>query len=544
MSTETEVQSPDSDDMAAKGVVVASMTFLSRVSGFVRDVMLSYFLGATGLADAFFVAFRIPNFFRRLFAEGAFNQAFVPVLARYKKQSADELKLFVAVMAGNLGLVVALVVLVGVLFSEVLVALFAPGFWGVSEQFELATDMVRITFPYLGFIALTAFAGAVLNTHQRFAVPAFTPVLLNLTLIAAMVIAAATTQNMVFALAWGVFAAGVVQLLFQAPSMARLELLVVPRLSRSHEGAQQVGRLLVPAVLAASVGQINSLIDTMLASMLITGSISWLYYADRLLELPIGLVAVALGTVLLPNLSRIADSGDARAFAATIDWGMRTGLVLAIPASVALFLLADPLIATIFYHGVLTVLDVSMAALALKAFAVGAVAMVLVKVLAPAFFAHQEFARLENKKVLPTPEMNEILTNLSTAKMKKPQSLKEILRRTEISYKELCIIDEESAEISGSEIADQVEMEVKYEGYIKRQLEQIEKFKKLESIKIPVEFYYDDIPGLSNEIIQKLTSVKPDSLGQATRISGITPAAISVLMVYIKKIAETPRINK
>ncbi len=390
MSTETEVQSPDSGDMAAKGVVVASMTFLSRVSGFVRDVMLSYFLGATGLADAFFVAFRIPNFFRRLFAEGAFNQAFVPVLARYKKQSADELKLFVAVMAGNLGLVVALVVLVGVLFSEVLVALFAPGFWGVSEQFELATDMVRITFPYLGFIALTAFAGAVLNTHQRFAVPAFTPVLLNLTLIAAMVIAAATTQNMVFALAWGVFAAGVVQLLFQAPSMARLELLVVPRVSRSHEGAQQVGRLLVPAVLAASVGQINSLIDTMLASTLITGSISWLYYADRLLELPIGLVAVALGTVLLPNLSRIADSGDARAFADTIDWGMRTGLVLAIPASVALFLLADPLIATIFYHGVLTVLDVSMAALALKAFAVGAVAMVLVKVLAPAFFAHQD----------------------------------------------------------------------------------------------------------------------------------------------------------
>ena len=390
MSTESEMQGADVGDMAAKGAVVASMTFLSRVSGFVRDVLLSHFLGATDLADAFFVAFRIPNFFRRLFAEGAFNQAFVPVLVRYKSKSATELRLFVAVIGGNLGLVIALVVLVGVVFSEVLVALFAPGFWGAAEQFQLATDMVRITFPYLGFIALTAFAGAVLNTHQRFAVPAFTPVLLNLTLIAAMLIAAATTKNMVFALAWGVFAAGVVQLLFQAPSMARLDLLVAPRLSRSHEGARQVGRLLVPAVLAASVGQVNSLIDTMLASMLITGSISWLYYADRLLELPIGLIAVALGTVLLPNLSRIADSGDARAFAATIDWGLRTGLVLALPASVSLFLLADSLIAAIFYHGVLTALDVSMAALALKAFAVGVVAMVLVKVLAPAFFAHQD----------------------------------------------------------------------------------------------------------------------------------------------------------
>ena len=397
MSTERPRSLPDAaatadgpTNVVAKGLIVSSMTFLSRLSGFARDVLLSHFLGASGVADAFFVAFRIPNFFRRLFAEGAFNQAFVPVLARYKARGHEQLKEFIALVGGNLGLVLVLFVAAGMLFSQALVAVFAPGFWDDAHRFGLASDLLRITFPYLGFIALTAFAGGVLNMHDRFAVPAFTPVLLNASMIAAMLLAAAMGANMAFALAWGVLAAGAAQLCFQAPFMARLNLLTRPGVGTRHEGVRQVGRLLVPAVLAASVGQVNSLIDTVLASTLATGSISWLYYADRLLELPIGLVAVALGTVLLPNLSRLAGRDDGPAFSHTVGWGVRMGLLFGLPASVALFLLACPLIATIFHHGEMTPTDVFMTALALQAFAIGVLPLVLVKVLAPAFFAHQD----------------------------------------------------------------------------------------------------------------------------------------------------------
>ena len=397
MSTERPHEPPDvagsageATDVSARGVIVSSMTLLSRLSGFARDVLLSHFLGASGAADAFFVAFRIPNFFRRLFAEGAFNQAFVPVLARYQARGHAELKEFIALVGGNLGLVLLLFVAAGVLFSEVLVAVFAPGFWNDLHRFELASGLVRITFPYLGFIALTAFAGGILNVHDRYAVPAFTPVLLNASLVAAMLLAAATGADMAFALAWGVLAAGALQLCFQGPFMARLHLLTKPRLGTRHEGVRQVGRLLVPAVLAASAGQVNSLIDAVLASTLATGSIAWLYYADRLLELPVGLVAVALGTVLLPNLSRLAGRGDRSGFRRTVDWGVRMGVLLGLPASAALFVLACPLIATIFHHGEMTLTDVSMTALALQAFAVGVLPLVLVKVLAPAFFAHED----------------------------------------------------------------------------------------------------------------------------------------------------------
>ncbi len=378
----------DRQNMTAQGSVVAAMTFLSRILGFVRDIVLSYVFGATGTADAFFVAFRIPNFFRRLFAEGAFNQGFVPVLARYRTGEPEALKRFVAVMAGNLSAVLALVVVLGVVFAPALITLFAPGFWLNEARFTLATDLVRITFPYLGFISLTAFAGAVLNSHHRYAVPAFTPVLLNVCLISAALTASSWAREPVFALAWGVLLAGVVQLLFQLLPLARLGLLVQPRVSFEHEGARRVGRLLIPAVLASSVGQINALIDTMLASTMVTGSISWLYYSDRLLELPIGLVAVALGTVLLPNLSRLNREGDSGAFSTTLGWGVRMALLFGLPAAAALYVLALPLIGSIFSG--LTGIDVRMAALSLQAFAIGLLPLVLVKVLAPAYFAQED----------------------------------------------------------------------------------------------------------------------------------------------------------
>ncbi|MCZ6642972.1 MAG: murein biosynthesis integral membrane protein MurJ, partial [Gammaproteobacteria bacterium] len=243
MRTDDPVQ-----NVAAQGGVVAGMTLLSRISGFARDMVLANFFGASNVADAFFVAFRIPNFFRRLFAEGAFNQAFVPVLTRYKTRPIAELRLFVAVVAGNLSLVVIFMVIAGVVFAPGLVAVFAPGFLRDETRFALTTDLVRITFPYLGFISLTAFAGALLNSHHRYAVPAFTPVLLNLTLISAMLLGADLFTSPVFALAWGVFLAGFVQLLFQYPFVRRLNLIVVPRVNTRHEGAKQVGRLLIPAV--------------------------------------------------------------------------------------------------------------------------------------------------------------------------------------------------------------------------------------------------------------------------------------------------------
>ena len=379
-----------SASVAAQGAVVSGMTLLSRLSGFARDLMLSHFLGATGVADAFLVAFRIPNFFRRLFAEGAFNQAFVPILARYKALGPAQLKGFTAVVGGDLSVVLVVFVILGVVFSEALATVFAPGFWRHPAKLGLTAELVRITFPYLGFISLTAFAGAILNTHGRYAAPAFTPVLLNVCLMLAMIHAAATGVHMAFALAWGVLAAGALQLLFQAPMLGRLGLLTWPRVSVRHEGARELGRLLGPAVLASSAGQLNALVDVILASTLMTGSIAWLYYADRLLELPVGLVAVALGTVLLPNLSKLAGAEQGADFARALDWGLRLGLLLGLPAAVGLGVLALPLVATIFLHGEMTALDASMTGLALRAFACGALPLVLVKVLAPAFFAHKD----------------------------------------------------------------------------------------------------------------------------------------------------------
>ena len=389
MSTEPATSS-ETADVAAAGSVVASMTALSRVSGFIRDIVLSHFLGATGAADAFFVAFRIPNFFRRLFAEGAFAQAFVPVLAEYRAGDRRAMHDFVRAVAGNLTLVLTLVTVAGILGAFGLVVVFAPGFVGDDAGLALATDMLRVTFPYLAFISLTAFAGAVLNSFHRYAVPAFTPVLLNLSLIGAALFAAPMFEHPAMALAWGVFVAGVAQLLFQFPSLRRIELLLAPKIDWRDPGVRKVGNLLGPAVFAASVHQLNGLISGVLASLLVTGSISWLYYADRLMEVPIGLVAVALGTVLLPNLSRLHTGDDREGFASTLDWGMRMAILFALPAAAALFFLAVPLVATMFHHGEFDADDARMTAAALKAFALGLPALVLVKIAAPGFFARQD----------------------------------------------------------------------------------------------------------------------------------------------------------
>ena len=346
----------EGSDVAAQSSVFAGMTVLSRLSGLARDTALAHFVGATGAADTFYLAFRIPNFFRRLFAESTFALAFVPVLSEYRERGSQAaLRAFVEAVSGNFIIVLLVVTLVGVAGAGLLAALFMPGFLGDAERFALATDLTRIMFPYMALISLTAFAGAILNSVNRFAVPAFTPVLLNLALIVAAFWAAtgatAGVSGIAYALAWGVLAGGAAQLLFNLPSVAGTGLLVAPRPNRRHEGVAKVLKLLVPAVFAGSAYQVNALIGTVLASLLEEGSPSWLYYADRLWEVPIGIVAIALGTVLLPNLSRLHTVGDSERFNDTLDWGVRTGLLLGIPAAVALWVLAYPLVATIFLHG-------------------------------------------------------------------------------------------------------------------------------------------------------------------------------------------------
>jgi putative peptidoglycan lipid II flippase len=371
-------------------LVVGSMTMISRVLGLVRDVVIAIWFGSRSEADAFFVAFKIPNFLRRLFAEGAFSQAFVPVLSEYRtRYTLVEVKTLVNAVAGTLGLVLSGITVLGVAGAPVIVMVFAPGFHDDPDKLALAGDMLRITFPYLLFISLTAFCGAILNSYGRFAVPAFTPVLLNLSLITATVWLTPLVEIPVMALAWGVFMAGALQLLFQLPFLSQLRLLPVPSPNRNHEGVRRIMALMVPALFGVSVSQINLLLDTVLASFLQTGSISWLYYSDRLSELPLGIIGIAIGTVILPVLSRRHADDSTEAFSHTIDWALRLVLLIGVPAAVALVLLAEPLLTTLFQYGEMTGRDVDMAAKSLRAYGLGLAAFMLIKVLAPGYFARQ-----------------------------------------------------------------------------------------------------------------------------------------------------------
>jgi putative peptidoglycan lipid II flippase len=371
-------------------LVVGVMTMLSRVMGLARDVVFANFFGASAGADAFFVAFKIPNFFRRLFAEGAFSQAFIPVLADYKRQNIHEVRRLLASVAGVLGFILLVFTFVGVIGAPWITALFAPGFIDEPEKYALAAQMLSITFPYLMLISLTAFAGAVLNSYGNFAVPAFTPVLLNLVLIASALFLAPRIDIPVISLAWGVLFAGVLQFFFQFPFLLKKGLLPRPRLDYQHEGVQRICKLMVPALFGVSVSQINLLLDTVLASFLTTGSVSWLYYSDRLVELPLGVFGIAIATVILPALSaNHAEKSDAD-FSSTMDWALRMVILVGAPAALALVYLAEPLITTLFHYGALSEHDVAMAAMSLQAYAVGLLAFMLIKVLAPGYFSRQD----------------------------------------------------------------------------------------------------------------------------------------------------------
>ncbi len=375
------------------GIIVSSMTLLSRIFGLTRDMVIAYFFGAGSGADAFFLAFRIPNFFRRLFAEGSFSQAFVPVLSDYKtNRSHQEVKDLVARTSGSLGISLIAITIFGVLGAEVVISVFAAGFvyTGDVDRFTLATDMLRLTFPYLFLISMTALAGALLNTYERFAVPAFTPVLLNLSLIVAAVVLRPHLAEPVMALAWGVLIAGVAQLTFQLPFLARANLLVMPKVDFRDPGVKRILTLMLPAIFGVSVSQINLLLDTVIASLLQTGSLSWLYYADRLLELPLALFGITIATVILPGLSKEHASASPGEFSATLNWSMKLVILFGVPATAALILLAEELIATLFYQGEITPLDVSMSGLALAAYGCGLLGHMMIKVLAPGYFARED----------------------------------------------------------------------------------------------------------------------------------------------------------
>ncbi|WP_460805712.1 murein biosynthesis integral membrane protein MurJ [Microbulbifer agarilyticus] len=376
--------------------VVGGATFLSRMLGLARDIVFARLTGASDAADAFFVAFKIPNFFRRLFSEGAFSQAFVPVLAEYRQNGGiAAVRELNDRVAGALGGTLLLVTLFGVLCAPLVAGIFAFGWWwggNEPEKFAMTTEMLRITFPYLMLISLTGFAGAMLNSFDRFAIPALTPVLLNLVLIGAATIAAGWFEPPVMALAWGVLAAGVVQLLFQIPFLIQQGLMPRPKWDWQYPGVRKILRLMAPAIFGVSVTQISLVLDTVLASFLPTGSVTWLYFSDRLTELPLGVFGVAVATVILPNLSRQHAGGDPRKFRHTIDWALRSVTLIALPAAVALFVLAEPLLTVLFQYGNMTPRDMEMAAWSLRAYTFGLLSFMLIKVLAPGYFARQDTA--------------------------------------------------------------------------------------------------------------------------------------------------------
>jgi putative peptidoglycan lipid II flippase len=367
------------------------MTLISRIFGFIRDMVIASQFGATASTDAFFVAFKIPNLLRRLFAEGAFSQSFIPVLSALKESGQrNQVKDFIDQMTGSFALILSVITGLGMVMSPLLIMGFAPGFNLHPEQYGLSVDMLRITFPYLFFICLTALSGGILNTWNHFAIPAITPILLNLTLITASIWLAPHLERPITALAWAVVIAGALQLGLQIPSLQRLNLLPRPRIDFRNRGVKRVLRLMVPAMAGASIGQINLMVSAMMASLLATGSISWLYYADRLMEFPLGVFGVGIGTVILPHLSRIHTHHHYQAFSSTLGWALRWVSLIGFPASIGMFVFSRPLIYTLFQRNEFSLLDAQMAARSLMAYSLGLIGFLAIKVLIPGFSARED----------------------------------------------------------------------------------------------------------------------------------------------------------
>ncbi|WP_194437625.1 murein biosynthesis integral membrane protein MurJ [Vibrio fluminensis] len=380
------------------GMIVSAMTLISRVLGLVRDVVVANLMGAGASADVFFFANKIPNFLRRLFAEGAFSQAFVPVLTEsHAAGDMDKTRELIAKASGTLGVIVSIVTLLGILGSGVVTALFGFGWFldwlndGPSAgKFELASFMLKITFPYLWFITFVALSGAILNTLGKFAVSSFTPVFLNVMIIFSAWFIAPQLAQPEIGLAIGVFLGGLVQFLFQIPFLIKAGVMVKPKWGWRDPGVVKIRTLMIPALFGVSVSQINLLLDTFIASFLQTGSISWLYYSDRLLEFPLGLFGIAIATVILPALSRKHVDAHSEGFASTMDWGVRMVLLLGLPAMLGLMVLAKPMLMVLFMRGEFSPHDVHQASLSLLAYSSGLLNFMLIKVLAPGYYSRQD----------------------------------------------------------------------------------------------------------------------------------------------------------
>ena len=369
----------------------SSMTMISRVLGLVRDISITHVFGVGAATDAFVIAFRIPNFMRRLFAEGSFSTAFVPVFTEVKETGSHaQLKELTARVTGTLGGVLLLVVALGLIFAPQVATGFAPGALDQLHKFDLTIKLLRLTFPYLLFVSLTALCGGILNSFHKFALPALAPVILNLCLIAGALWGSRYLAVPIEALGWAVLAAGILQLLFLLPAVRRLNLLALPRWGWSHPQVRKIMRLMLPTLFGSSVAQINLLLDTVVASLLITGSQTWLYQATRFLELPLGVFGVALGTVILPALSRHHVSADREGFSRSLDWGLRTTLLISLPAMCGLLLLAEPLVAAFFQNGHFNAFDSHMTAIAIMGMGAGVPAIALTRTLLPAFYSRQD----------------------------------------------------------------------------------------------------------------------------------------------------------
>jgi putative peptidoglycan lipid II flippase len=369
---------------------VSSMTLVSRILGFARDAIMARIFGASMATDAFNVAFKLPNLLRRIFAEGAFSQAFVPILAEYKNKQGDEAaREFIADVSGMLTLILAIVTAIGIVAAPWVIWISAPGFAKNPDKFALTTDLLRITFPYILLISLSSLAGAVLNTWNKFSVPAFVPTLLNVSFIIFALFLTPYFDPPILAMAVAVVVGGVAQLAYQLPHLRKIGMLTRPKLNFHDAAVWRVIKQMGPAILGVSVSQISLIINTIFASFLVSGSVSWMYYADRLMEFPTGLLGVALGTILLPSLAKTYSNDDTAEYSRLLDWGLRLALLLAIPSAVALALIAEPLTVAMFQYGKFTAHDAAMTQQALSAYAVGLVGLILIKILAPGFYARQ-----------------------------------------------------------------------------------------------------------------------------------------------------------
>ena len=370
---------------------VSGMTLISRIIGFMRDMVMARYFGAGFASDAFLVAFKLPNLLRRIFAEGAFSQAFVPVLAEYKNhRTHQETRDFVASVMGLLSLVLVVFTILGIVFAGTVILITAPGFTTDPAKFQLTVTLLRITFPYILFISIASLVSGILNTWGKFSIPAFTPTILNLTWLIFALLLRHFFNPPIIAIAAAVFVGGILQLSFQLPFLRKIDMLVIPKLDLGNSAVWRVVRLMVPAIFAMSISQISLVINTIFASYLPSGSVSWMYYADRLMEFPTGVLGVALGTILLPSLSKHASNKDTLEFSKTMDWGVRLCLLMALPATVGLAITAKQLTMTLFMHGKFGLFDVTMTDRALIAYAIGLTGIILVKVFGPGFYANQD----------------------------------------------------------------------------------------------------------------------------------------------------------